>query len=134
MILVIFIGLNLLIYIGHNFIHMSDIIQINLANLIFESSSIKGHFLNIVNARDIIMKFVSFVSINKDYERNSKTKFYLGGCVRTINVIRRNITNLIVIDTFSDQTTAGLKIIDHIIEDIYDRFKILDQTAFEFKV
>ena len=91
---------------------MSEILQINLKNLTFEFSSIIGHFLNIVNSVELLMISVSFISINKDYERNSKTKFYLGGCVRTINVIRRNITSLVVIDAFSDQTTAGLKIID----------------------
>lgn len=113
---------------------MSEILLINLENLSFEVSSIKGHFLNIVNSLELIMKSLSFLSINKDYERNSKTKFYLGGCVRTVNVIRRNISNFIIIDAFRDVTTAGLKIIDHDIEEIYNKFKISDKNQITFKV
>lgn len=108
--------------------------EIILENLIFEVSSIKGHFLNIVNSLQLIMKSLSFITINKDFEINSKTKFYLGGCVRTINVVRRTISNFIVIDAFSDRTTAGLKIIDHDIDDIYHKFKIFDKTKIKFKV
>ena len=124
----------LFLLLGQNFIHMSDIMEIILENLIFEVSSIKGHFLNIVNSLQLIMKSLSFISINSNYERNSNTKFYLGGCVRTINVVRRKISNLIVIDAFSDLTTAGLKIIDYDIEEIYYKFKIFDKTKIEFKV
>lgn len=113
---------------------MSEIAQINLENVTFEQSSIKGNFFNIVNSLELNIKSVSFLSINKNYERNSKTKFYLGGCLRTINIVKRNITKLSVVDVFSDRTTVGLKIIDPDIEKIYDIFGILDKEIYQFNV
>lgn len=48
----------------------------------------------------------------------------LGGCIRTFNILYRNITGLIVDSVYSDLTTVGIILIDH-FSDLDINFKVI---------
>ena len=58
------------------------------------------------------LKNVSFTDLNM-VEKKSQVKLNLGGCVRTLNILQREIIQLIVINAYSDETNVGIKIIDN---------------------
>lgn len=67
--------------------------------------------MNIVNCVILNIIDLKFEKINPIQE-NLNSKLDLGGCIRTINIFQRKIDQILILNTYSDSTTAGIKIID----------------------
>ena len=111
-------------------IHNAQIIE--YINSTFETTIVKSHLLSILNILYFNLYNVSFESINA-VERNKMIKTYLGGCIRTENVLERKIIFLKISNVYSDETTVGIKIID--IQTGIDSLIIQNnRTSFDFQV
>ena len=106
--------------------------NIQYMNSTFEIMTVKGHLLDIFNIFNFTLYNVSFDHINT-IERNQINKLRLGGCIRTENVLSREITFLKISNVFSDETTVGIKIID-ISMGITSLIVQYDKTIFDYKV
>ena len=54
---------------------------------------------------------LKFEEINS-VEEKINLKLDFGGCIRTMNILQRKIDQILFLNTYSDSTTAGIKIID----------------------
>jgi hypothetical protein len=77
----------------------------------FITNLISKYFLHILETEEIFLDQITCQNINSmDLRKLSTQKF--GGCIRTFNVLFRNINRLIVDNIYSDLTTVGIIIID----------------------
>ena len=75
----------------------------------FFSNQVSFQLVNIENTKNIV--FLNSKCSNLNNGIKSK---YTGGCFRTKNILKREITNVSIIESNSFSTTAGIKIIDNI--------------------
>ena len=92
-----------------NFLLNMDLIsfEILLKNLIFSKNIVRNQIIQITNSRNLSFKDVSSEMTN--FESKLTT---LGGFLRTSNILYRVLENITIINSFSDLTTIGIKIID----------------------
>lgn len=106
-------------------------------NFIFDDNVINGQIfyvsmLKTFEINDALCKLKNFTSdfLNTTFE-------IIGGSIKTTNIFIRKFENLRLIDSFSDQTSFGIKIIDtNEFEDLRHILKIIEEemvSLFNFK-
>ena len=113
-----FIG-NIIIYNNNftNILYFDNILliddcngSINLSYIIFEQDYVFSHLIYVGNTINI-----TFFNINSIFTNNNNNDFYYllgGGSIKLYNTINRNITYVIISNSFSGKTTFGIIIID----------------------
>lgn len=81
--------------------------EILINNLIFSKNVIRNQMIQILNSRCLYLQNIWSEMTNFE----SKLAI-LGGFLRTSNILYRVIHNVTIINSFSDLTTVGIKIID----------------------
>lgn len=89
----------------------SDILVENI-NII--DNVIGKHFFDIFNAQNLTLIRINCSISNTTIENRDLFYSSIGGCIRTKNIFHRKIENLRIINSFSDMTSFGIKIIDEI--------------------
>ena len=81
-------------------------------NVTFIDNIIKGHAINVMFLPVVMMSDI--ICINGNYTSDNPQEIFvmIGGCLRTLNIIKRSFENIKIYNSFSDTTTYGLKIID----------------------
>ena len=108
-----------------------------MQNFIFDDNVINGQIfyvsmLKTFEINDALCKLKNFTSdfLNTTFE-------IIGGSIKTTNIFIRKFENLRLIDSFSDQTSFGIKIIDtNEFEDLRHILKIIEEemvSLFNFK-
>ena len=81
--------------------------EILINNLTFSKNIIRNQLIQILNSRSLYLQNISSEMTNFE----SKLAI-LGGFLRTSNILYRVIQNITIVNSFSDLTTVGIKIID----------------------
>ena len=80
----------------------------------FVDNIIHGHVIEAILLQNLIINNTNCTngdSINKYPNIHWNN---IGGCFRTINILNRHFENIKIINSFSDKTSFGIKIIDEI--------------------
>ena len=98
----------------------------------FTDNVIKGHVINAISLPLIEMKEINCTMSNFTSDLPEVIYNSIGGCFRTMNILRRRFQKVEVFDSFSDSTAFGLKIID--FDQDIDNLKLLFDSSFDLKV
>lgn len=83
-----------------------------MQKLIFYNGIIKNQVLNVILAEHLQIIDSNCSVSNSTAEKRQNIYTSVGGCFRTQNIFFREFININIFDSFSDQTTFGIKIID----------------------
>ena len=105
------------------------------SSIIFEETSfsfnqVSFQLVNIEKTKKIVFLNSKCSNLNNDIISK-----YTGGCFRTENILKREITNVSIIESNSFSTTAGIKIIDNInsIDNLLLSYHYTDSTNVQKK-
>jgi len=86
--------------------------NITIEQVNFYNGVLKNQFLNVILAENLTIVDTNCTVSNSTNEAREIIYKLIGGCFRTENIFYREFRNVMVFDSFSDQTTYGIKIID----------------------
>lgn len=81
--------------------------EILMSNLIFSKNIVRNQIIQIINSKSLYFNDVLSEMTNLESKLTT-----LGGFLRTSDILYRAIQNITIINSFSDLTTIGIKIID----------------------
>lgn len=112
---------NLLIK-GNDFLKLSNFKNITISDSNILNLITNAYIVHVLESEEFHIDNLVFLMINSYDLRNSNSQKF-GGCIRTFNILYREINGLITESSYSDLTTVGIIIIDNFF-DITIHFKV----------
>ena len=100
-------------FVVSNLFHLQNITGvINFDFVDFSDNIIKDHVINAIFLQSMIINNTNCSNCNfiNDYPNVKWSS--IGGCFKTKNILKRQFENINIINSFSDKTSFGIKIID----------------------